>query len=148
MGTACLSYGREDSSLRNDSRKQGFLLTVCVLSALLFGEATPPIQSQNSNTSFLITQDGPSEFFPRNFLLELEGKSLCILSDRELSGCYQPLLSGTVHSYQEQFTVCLLLKRVGWKGSADMQGETERENTLMVSKPVTQVFLEPTFIPA
>lgn len=53
-------------------------------------------------------------------------------------------------SYQnaEQFTVYLLLERVGWKGSADMQGETERENTLMVSKPVTQVFLDPMFIPA
>ena len=60
---------------------------VCV-----FGEATHPIQSQDSNTSFLITQDGPSESFPRIFLLELEGKSLCILSDKELSECW------TVHS--------------------------------------------------
>lgn len=84
----------------------------------------------------MITQDGPSESFPRIFLLELEGKSLCILSDKELSECW------TVHSMSASWKSWLERKcwYAGWN--------RERENTLMVSKPVTQVFLDPMFIPA
>ena len=40
-------------------------MTVCAVHPLIWGTA-PPVQSYDSNTSFLITQDGPIQVLPEN----------------------------------------------------------------------------------
>lgn len=113
----------------NDSLEQGFLLTLCVLSTLLSGEATPPIQSQN-----LI----PPSWSPKMTIrvpCETSSAAIGIGREEPLYVIWQGSIQGMVSlSYQEQSIAirtvqqCLLLKELIGKEVLICRGNREREH--------------------